>query len=129
MGVSGDFATLAQIKQRVQQAPIVIAQNVARQGAPEITSLAKRAYESGQTVYGDARPTGKGGRPLTLRRTGATAQTVQFVAIGTIMRCVLGTDYARYLIGKYGILPSGPKAALPYAWGKKLLDITAEQRV
>jgi hypothetical protein len=50
------------------------------------------------------------------------------VAIGTITRCVLGTDYARFLIGKYGILPSG-RGVLPHEWGKAIAEVVKEQTI
>jgi Na+/glutamate symporter len=59
-----------------------------------------------------------------LRRTGATEATLRFVAIGTIVRCVLGTPYARYLIGNYRVLPMG---AMPVSWSRQIADIVSKE--
>ncbi len=70
----------------------------------------------------------RGGGALSLVQTGATRARVVFVANGTIVRCVLGTKYARYLIGKYGILPNG-NAAIPVEWQDTLqLNVNAAIR-
>lgn len=124
--VKGDFDTIAKFKNRVAALPRVMAHQVARDAAPVLTSMALEAYDNAKTVYGDKRPTGTDGRKLSLTRTGLTKTAVRFVAIGTLIRCVLGTPYARYLIGQYGILPNG---AIPYAWGQKLDEIVQRQRV
>jgi hypothetical protein len=124
MGLKGKPETLDSWKKRIQKAPIELAQKVASDSAPKITNLARGAYDSGRKVWGELRPPGAGGRRLTLKRTGDTYGTVRFVAIGTIMRCVLGTPYARYLIGKYGILPSG---AIPYQWGAAIRETVEAQ--
>lgn len=90
---------------------------VARRCAAEITERAQASYDSGQTVYGDARPTGVNGDALTLVRTGDTRNLIRFTSDGgTKIRCSLGgLKYAKYLIGKYKILPIG-NAALPWRW-------------
>lgn len=128
MGVKGNFETLDTWRKRLQQAPIRMAQAVAQGSAPKLTTLARAAYDGGRNVYGESRQPGAGGKRLTLKRTGATYGTVRFVAVGTITRCVLGTDYARFLIGKYGILPSG-RGVLPYDWGQAIGNVVKEQTV
>lgn len=61
------------------------------------------------------------GRELRLVRTGATRAALRFVAVGTVIRCVLGPRYARYLVGKYRILPSGQQA-VPFRWRRAALN-------
>lgn len=58
----------------------------------------------------------KDGVPLDLYETGKTRETLKFVVDGTIVRCRLGPRYAKYLIGKYKILPIGDRTAMPTAW-------------
>jgi Na+/glutamate symporter len=76
-------------------------------------------------VYGQTRPPSTSGQPLTLRRTGATEATLRFVAIGTIVRCVLGTPYAKYLIGNYRVLPMG---RMPVQWSRDINDLVQRER-
>jgi hypothetical protein len=111
------------LKKKIQQLPLTVAHTVAQRAAPEMTRLTKAAYSGGKTAYGGPRPTGTGGRRLGLVRTGATEQSVGFHAAGTVIRCVLGTKYAKYLIGKYQILPS---RTIPRDWMLRLRQITQE---
>lgn len=120
MGLRGDLGSIRGLKQRIQSFPRTLAVGVASRAAPAMTGLARDAYSSGRSVYGEARPTGARGQALTLRKTGAVAGQLRFTAIGTIVRCVLGPSYAKYLIGKYGILPNG---ALPAGWSKRLAEL------
>ena len=125
-GVVGNIGNLKQLRDNIRRMPTVVGQRVAARGAPAITGLAQRAYASGDTVYGDARPVGVAGNALSLVRTGTTRSTVRFSATGTILRAVLSTRYAKYLIGKYRILPAG-NAALPVTWSARLREIVGEE--
>ena len=111
------------VKRALQELPVRVAEQVAREGAGDLTDAAGASYDAGQTVYETPRPLGVQGNQLSLNRTGATRGFVRFVQVGTVLRCVLGTKYARYLIGKYGILPGG-KSAIPDAWRQRLKAIT-----
>jgi len=112
-------AHLGHVKSALRRLPIKVAERVATEAAPALTSAAGASYDAGQTVYGTPRPLSVDGASLSLSRSGDTRATVRFVRVGTIVRCVLGTKYARYLIGKYAILPNG-KAAIPEAWRQRL---------
>lgn len=116
-GLRGNPASLRDLAKNLKTLPVTLAQDVAADVAPEITSRAAGAYDAGVTVYGDARPAGVHGNALSLVASGRTRSTVRFVAIGTVVRCVLGTRWSRYLIGKYGILPNG---RLPTAWSEAI---------
>jgi hypothetical protein len=122
----GDFGTLNRLKQNLRALPVSLAHDVARRAAPAMTGLATGAYNSGRTVYDAPRPLGVEGNRLSLHRTGATEGTLRFVANGRIVRCVLGTRYAKYLIGKYGVLPMG---RIPARWQARLVDLVSEARV
>lgn len=119
--------TFRGLRQGLAALPITVAQAVAQRAAPELTRRAKTAHLGGKTVYGDERPEGVTGAALTLMRTGDTFRTLRFVQSGTIVRCALGTKYARYLIGKYKILPIGDRTAMPVAWAQALDTIVAEE--
>jgi hypothetical protein len=120
-GVKGNQA-LAQLKRDLAAMPVSMAHDVARQVAPVLTMLAQQSFDAGVNVYDDARPVGVRGQSLSLVRSGATRRTVRFVANGTIVRCVLPTKYAKYLIGKYGILPNGKP---PIRWTRSIDTIAA----
>ena len=124
-GLRGNPGTLKELSGKLRALPKTLAAEVAAKAAPEITGLAQSAYDGGQTVYGDARPQGVDGE-LDLVATGTARAQIRFVAIGTQMRCVLGPKYARYLIGKYKILPI---RALPASWRAKLGEVVAETKV
>jgi len=121
MGLKGDLGKLRSFKSALQAMPRTLAADVATRAAPEMTDLTQSAFSSGQSVYGTSRPAGVDGQPLDLERTGATKAQLRFVSIGTVVRCVLGPPYAKYLI-RYGILPNG---ALPVAWAARLRTLVA----
>lgn len=120
MGLKGDFGSIKGLKRRIRALPVSVAHSVAQRAAPEMSSLTRGAFDSGRSVYGEPRPAGATGQPLTLKASGTVAAQLGFVANGTQVRCVLGPRYARYLIGKYGILPNG---ALPAAWARALGEL------
>jgi hypothetical protein len=124
MGLGGDPRRITTLAQKLRALPITLAADVSKAGAAAFTELTHGAYASGQTVYGDARPRGVDGQPLTLHKTGATEAGLHFVSIGTIVRCVLPNKYQRYLI-RYGILPNG---GMPAAWRAKLDQIVHAQK-
>lgn len=123
MGVRGDFAKLQKLKANLRTLPASVAHEVAQNAAPDLTSLATKAFDTGRNVYGESRPKGAQGQSLDLEVTGNTRRSLKFDATGTVVRAVLGTTYAKYLIGRYGILPNG---ALPAAWQAALRDLAAQ---
>ncbi len=127
MGLKGDVGKLRTFKQQLREFPLTLAAEVSKAAAPALTDLTTGAYDGGRTVYGDTRPKGVDGQALDLDATGATRAQIRFVAVGTIVRCALGTPYAKYLIGRYGILPNG-NAAVPAAWRAKLDALVAAQK-
>lgn len=127
MGLKGDLGSLKGMKASLKKLPVSLAHAVSKRAAPALTGLTTQAFHSNKTVYGDARPAGVDGNPLSLVKSGRTQRTLEFVANGTIVRCVLGTNYARYLIGKYGVLPNG--ARLPAEWSRKLGEIVSTTKV
>jgi hypothetical protein len=124
--VRGDFDTLNRFKANLRRLPVSLAHDVAQRAAPDMTGLATSAYNSGRTVYDAPRPPSVNGGPLQLRRTGDTEKTLRFKADGRIVRCVLGTRYAKYLIGKYGVLPMG---RIPARWQARLVELVANAKV
>jgi len=126
MGLKGSLSSINGLKQKIRALPVTVAADVSRRAAPALTDLTRGAFSSGQSVYGEARPLGVNGNTLTLEKSGATRDALRFVAIGTIVRCVLPTKWARYLIGKYGVLPNG---ALPVGWTRRLGEIVKNTEI
>jgi hypothetical protein len=113
--VSAPIGNLKKLAKAMREVPKVLAQRVAGKVAPDLTAKARASFAAGENVYGDARPAGVNGSPLTLERTGATKASIRFVSVGTIVRASLGTKYARYLVGKYKILPASG-SPMPAKW-------------
>lgn len=126
MALRGNLSTLKGLRQRLQTLPKSLAHNVSQRAAPALTTMTVESFNASRTVYGDARPAGVDGSALTLVQSGAAKASLKFVANGTIVRCVLGTRYTKYLIGKYGVLPNG---ALPAAWSRKLAQLVKETKL
>jgi hypothetical protein len=127
MGLSGDIGRISDLKKKIQELPTTIAVDVAARAAPEMTTLTREAFAAGQTVYGEARPLGVDGKPLTLKKTGAVEKDLEFKSDGgTKIRAVIGEKYAKYLIGKYKILPI---VHIPAKWSKALQDLVASFKV
>lgn len=124
--LKGNLSSIKGMQQTIRALPVTVAADVSRRAAPALTTLTGNAFSSNQTVYGDSRPAGVDGEALSLVKSGATRDALRFVAVGTIVRCVLPTKWARYLIGKYGILPNG---ALPVTWSQRLKQVVAETKV
>jgi hypothetical protein len=113
------------LKSRLRELPLSVAHEAAPKIAADLGRKARVAFDSGQTVYGDPRPSGVGGRSLSLVRSGLARRVFGFVANGTIVRSALGPSYTKYLIGKYRILPVG-NAAIPVAWQRAIRSIFGE---
>lgn len=126
MSNAAGLASVKALKARIRRMPVTLAHAVAQRAAPAMTSLTDTAFDTKHTVYGEPRPAGVNGQPLTLEKSGRTRATMRFVANGTIVRCALGTRWARFLIGKYRILPNG---ALPIMWRQRLNQVVEETQV
>lgn len=111
-GVSGDFAGLRELRQRLASLPEVNAA-VARRAAGAVTASFQASFDARMSPYGNPWRAGKRG-PVTLHKSGRLRSGIQFVPVGTRLRCALGAPYARYQIFR-GILPRGG-APLPAQW-------------
>lgn len=126
--VSGNVKGLHGLRAKLQAVPATAALATARQAAPALTTLAGGSYDAGQTVYGSSRPKGKRGQRLSLVASGTTRRLIKFVSDGTTtIRAALAEKYMRYLVGKYGILPSGARAALPRSWQQRIDGIATRE--
>lgn len=123
MALQGDLRTLQSLKRALQKLPITSTARIAARAAPAMSALAAEAYDGGRTVYGSPRPRGVDGRALTLVKSGASRDAIQFRATGRDIRTAPLPRYTKYLIGRYDVLPNGP---LPQAWRERMTEIAAQ---
>jgi hypothetical protein len=115
--------SIRSLKRALKSLPITSVARIAARSAPAMSEFAQAAHASDKTVYDRPRPLGVDGRKLDLERTGATRRALQFIATGRDIRTTTLPRYARYLIGKYDVLPNGP---LPAVWRERLREIAAK---
>lgn len=124
--IARGITTINRLRASIRDLPLRLRSAVAKDAEGILNRDVHSAFDGGQTVYGTARPTSKdpkrAGAPLSLVKTGRTRGALNFVAIGTILRAQLGTKYARFLVGKYQILPQ----RLPAAWRLELEQLVRE---
>lgn len=125
-GVRRIGKSLRDIQADIAKQAMSVAHDIAQRTAPALTALARGAYQSGRNVYGDARPSSVTGNALTLMDSGDTFRDLRFRVSGTVMWCDLGTPYAKYLIGRYKVLPIGDRTAIPVDWARTIRAITDE---
>lgn len=125
-GLRGDIGTLRALKNTLALMPRSVAVDVAAKSAPEITRLAQESFDSGVDVYGRPRKAGVKGQALDLVKTGAVRREMRFTASDTRVVCTIGPNYARFLIGKYVILPIGDRSRIPASWLRVLDNATKE---
>jgi hypothetical protein len=111
------------LKRALRNAPITVTARIAAGAAPAMSTLAQGAHASGKTVYDRPRPLGVDGQALDLERTGATKKALSFIATGRDIRTTILPKYAKFLIGRFDILPNGP---LPAAWREGLQAIAGQ---
>jgi hypothetical protein len=109
-------ALSSHLRKLARDGKLQLAIAVAEKVAPTLTAEVADAYDSGQTVFGDARPAGKTGA-LSLVQGGDTRKQMFFRATGHQVRCAGLPPYAGYLIAKYRILPTG---RMPFAWSETI---------
>jgi hypothetical protein len=122
--MSAGISSLARLRSAIKDLPLRIRADVARDAQAILSRKLDEAFDAGQTVYGTSRPVGVQGNPLSLVASGKTRSALAFVAIGTIVRAQLNTRYAKYLVGKYQILPQ----RLPSDWSAALSALVAKHR-
>lgn len=112
-GLKGDIGKLRELERSIRELPRVLGAKVATAAASRITSLARGTFNAGENAYGDTWAPGADGQRVTLRKSGALADGVSFVATGTRLRAHLGPSYAKYQVGKRSVFPRG-KLPLSY---------------
>ena len=122
-GLKGDVSSLTKFAASLRSLPRVLAHKVAEEAAPAITELAKASFEASETPYGVDWAPGADGKKVKLRKTGALARYIKYVAIGTKLRVALGVRYAKYQVGKRPVFPMQGRT-LPATYVRRLQEIT-----
>jgi hypothetical protein len=109
VGLKGDIGKIRSLEKWLsrRELPRVVAIKVAEKVAVTISALARITFNAGRNAYGDLWAPGYDGNPVDLRESGALASGVAFVATGTKLRARLGPGYAKYVVGKRPIFPTG----------------------
>lgn len=94
---------------------------VAEDSCPKLTALVQKSFSSGETVYGDSRPSGKEG-PVTLVQSGSLRGNLRFTNRGT--RRVMARLAGKYtnVNKRFGYLPY-VNDTLPYEWSKAIESV------
>ncbi len=110
------ISSLGRLRSSIAALPLRVRTEVATKAVGILTARLRDDFDSGRTAYSTARPLSVDGRPPDLTASGKTRGALAFVSVGTIVRAQLSTRYAKFLVGKYKILPS----TLPAAWRVEL---------
>lgn len=122
------ITSLARLRAAIRDLPLKIQESVATDAAGYLDIETRADFAAGRTVYDTPRPLGIGkktiGKPLTLVKSKRTRDNLGVTAVGRIVRAALGTPYAKYLVGKYQVLPQ----TLPASWQEYLNNLVREYR-
>lgn len=78
---------------------------VAAAAAPALTAAIQATFNAGEDAYGIGWVPKEDGTRATLKKSGALASKLHYVAIGTKLRVALGVRYAKYVVGKRPVTP------------------------
>lgn len=123
--LKGDVRSLAKFSASLRALPRVVAVKSTEAAAPEITALAKQTFAASETPDGVPWAPGSDGQKVTLRKSGALARFITYVAIGTKLRVSLGVSYARYQIGRRRVFPL-QGAPLPTSYVSTLARVAGD---
>jgi hypothetical protein len=119
MAFRGSTRNLREYEKRLRKvASVATGERIAELGAQALTAELQRDFAAGNDAYGGARPDGFHG-PVTLVRKGTLRSFLKFAATGRRIRVVLSVPYAKFMIGRFNVLPRGG-SAIPFRWAEKL---------
>jgi hypothetical protein len=104
-GLTGDLSTLKSFTASLRELPRTLAIQVAAEAAPALTEAARATFDAGEDAYGVSWMPSASGQSVTLKKSGALAQGIQYVAIGTKLRVKLPVSYAKYQLGRRPAFP------------------------
>ncbi len=117
--MTGNIASLAKFSADLRRLPTVVAQKIAAAAAPALTAEARTTFDAGEDAYGGSWVPREDGTRATLKKSGALASKIHYIAIGTKLRVALGVAYAKYVIGRRPVFPK-QGGALPVAYSDVL---------
>jgi hypothetical protein len=106
-GLHGDISKIRSLERSIRELPRVLGAKVAAAAAAKITEMNRATFAAGQNAYGDRWLPGVDGKDVDLRATGTLAGSISYHAAGTRLRAHLGPPYAKYVVGKRPVLPTG----------------------
>lgn len=106
-GLKGDISKIRSLERSIRELPRVVGAKVATAAADKITAMNRATFAAGQNAYGDPWLPGIDGKSVDLKETGALAASIAYRATGTRLRAHLGPPYAKYVVGKRPVLPTG----------------------
>ena len=139
----GGIDSINRLKGKIRDLPLNLRTAVAKDASGWLDIAIRDDFKSGETVYDTPRPLGVNGQKLTLvdprsapktsrkwRKSKGTyphkgqhvRDSIGFTQNGTIIRAQLGQKYARYLVGKYQILPQ----LIPASWRAYLTQLVED---
>ncbi len=105
-GLTGDISSLKKFSERLRSLPKVAAGRVAAAAAPALTAVARASFAVSETPYGLAWAPGSEGQRVTLKKSGDLEKKLYYVAIGTLLRVLLGVAHAKFQVGKRPVFPT-----------------------
>ncbi len=125
MSIKGDLSSISKFSASLRRLPLVVAAKAALEAAPILTSMVEETFNASEDSYGNLWDPGKDGSKITLRETGALAQGLKYVAVGTKLRLRLAVAHAKYQIGRRPVAPS-QGGELPVAYSRALARVISE---
>lgn len=117
--------TIRRFGRKLEELPVLLAQNVATASAEKISELGRQTFEQGQDAYGTPWAPGADGKPVDLEESGALKARLSYKATGRKIRSELGVNYAKFQIGKRNVYPRD--GALPPAYVETLTETTQNE--
>lgn len=114
--------SINRLKSSIKSMPLKLRTGVAKDAAGYLDIEVRAEFNAGKTVFDEPRPLGVDGEKLSLVFSGKTKSALGFDVTGTLIRAVLGQRYAKFLVGRYRILPQ----KLPPAWAAHITRIVEE---
>lgn len=127
-GATGDFAKMAKMQADIKRM-IGVPERAAKSAAPILQGMIRSEFVTKTDSFGDPwediKPiTYRKGTKSILVRSGTMWRQIGADPVGSRVKIVLGTEYARYFIStKWSILPRGGSAR-PESWARLFRDET-----
>lgn len=117
--------SLSDFSKKLASLPRVVAIKIAEAAAPALTEAARATFDAGEDAFGVAWAPRADGASVTLKKSGALAGGITYVATGTRLRVRLGVPYAKYQLGRR---PAFPRQGdpLPASYTAALAAATAK---